>query len=226
MAGGYVYLLTNPSMLGIVKIGCTLRDSRARARKLYTTGVPTPFEVAFEVFSEESEELEGRMHARLTDFRVNGNREFFRYPLKDTINLLLQLQGQSSRLDSVFSAMSILGRLKELYPRWVDPEIADVQIVQTNERVWLEITKEEELAGCLKDQTIERTDLGFISDEGPNDPYFRADAAVTENARKFTEEFRPFSIIMATDLFHEVACREVDEKFNPLRERLEEGRFE
>lgn len=120
MSGGYVYLLTNPCMPGMVKIGCTLRDSRARARKLYTTGVPTPFEVAFEVFSEESEALEDRMHVQLADFRVNADREFFRYPLKNAINILLQLKGQSSRPDSVFSAISILGRLKERYPRWID----------------------------------------------------------------------------------------------------------
>src|SRR5689334_377482 len=107
MSAGYVYLLTNPSMPGMVKIGCTLRDSRARARKLYTTGVPTPFEVAFEIFSEEREDLECRMHAELMAFRVNGEREFFRYPLKDAINLLLQMKGQLSQPDSVFSALGI-----------------------------------------------------------------------------------------------------------------------
>ena len=49
MAGGYVYMLTNASMPGMFKVGRTVRDSRGRARELYTTGVPTPFEVAFEV---------------------------------------------------------------------------------------------------------------------------------------------------------------------------------
>ncbi len=113
----------------------------------------------------------------------------------------------------VFSALSILSRLKEIYPRWVDPAIVDVQIAQTTERVWLEITKEEEVAGYLKNQTIERSDLGFITEK--DHLYFKVDVAVTENARKFTEEFGPFSIINTTDLFHGDACEEVNEKYNP-----------
>ena len=40
---------------------------------------------------------------------------------------------------------------------------------------------------------------------------------VTENARKFVEEFDPFSIIMTTDLFHETACHDVNNNFNPHR---------
>jgi hypothetical protein len=53
MASGYVYILVNHSMVGLLKIGRTVRDSRARARELSTTGVPTPFQVAFEVFSDK-----------------------------------------------------------------------------------------------------------------------------------------------------------------------------
>jgi len=40
-----VYLLTNPAMPGLIKIGRTTRkDIKARMRELYTTGVPLPFE--------------------------------------------------------------------------------------------------------------------------------------------------------------------------------------
>ncbi|HEX5337321.1 MAG TPA: GIY-YIG nuclease family protein [Gallionella sp.] len=217
MNPGYVYVLINPSMPGLVKIGCTQRDSRARARKLYTTSVPTPFDVAFEVFSDDHEALEDQMHAQLSAFRPNGDREFFRYPLKDAINLLIQLNGTTTQAESSFSAISILNRLKEKYPLWVDPTIAEVQIVQTNERVWLEITREEEVAGYLKNQTIKRSDLAFITSGSHEESWFRPTDAVTENARKLTEEFDPYSIIMTTDLFHEAACYEVDEKLNPHR---------
>ncbi|MFT7387743.1 MAG: hypothetical protein ACI8VC_000984 [Candidatus Endobugula sp.] len=41
---GIVYVLTNPAMPGIVKIGKTSRDSvDARLNELYSTGVPVPF---------------------------------------------------------------------------------------------------------------------------------------------------------------------------------------
>ena len=40
-----VYVLTNPAMPGIVKIGKTNRDDpQVRMNELYTTGVPLPFE--------------------------------------------------------------------------------------------------------------------------------------------------------------------------------------
>lgn len=43
---GIVYLLTNPSMLGLVKIRMTTRDIDSRLRDLNApTGVPQPFEV-------------------------------------------------------------------------------------------------------------------------------------------------------------------------------------
>ena len=41
---GVVYVLTNPAMPGIVKIGKTSRsDIHARLNELYSTGVPLPF---------------------------------------------------------------------------------------------------------------------------------------------------------------------------------------
>ena len=217
MNPGYVYVLINPSMPGLVKIGRTLRDSRGRARKLYTTGVPAPFEVAFEVFSNDHFALEDKMHSHLSAYRPNGDREFFRYPLKDAISLLIKLNIASMQSESSFSATSILRQLKMKYPEWIDPSIDDVQIVQTNDRVWLEVTREEEIAGYLKDQTIIRSDLAFITGDTFEECFFSPIDLVTENARKFVEEFDPFSIAMTTNLFHETACHDVNNKFNPHR---------
>jgi len=89
MVPGYVYILVNPSMPGLIKVGRTLRDSRMRARELSSTGVPTRFQVAFELFAEHHETLEAMVHLELTDFRVNAAREFFRYPLDKAIALLI-----------------------------------------------------------------------------------------------------------------------------------------
>ncbi len=48
MEYGIVYLLTNPVMPGLVKIGMTTQeDIERRMRELYTTGVPVPFECQF-----------------------------------------------------------------------------------------------------------------------------------------------------------------------------------
>lgn len=44
-ANGIVYVLTNPAMPGLTKIGMTTQEEIGpRLSQLYTTGVPLPFE--------------------------------------------------------------------------------------------------------------------------------------------------------------------------------------
>ena len=47
---GVVYVLTNPAMPGLVKIGKTTQnDVTTRISQLYTTGVPLPFDCEYAV---------------------------------------------------------------------------------------------------------------------------------------------------------------------------------
>lgn len=75
---GFVYVLTNPAMPGIVKVGKTSWLSEDRAAALYTTGVPEPFAVAFRLATSRWHEVERHAHDSLREFRVNPRREFFR----------------------------------------------------------------------------------------------------------------------------------------------------
>lgn len=205
MKNGYIYILINQSMPGLIKIGITARDARSRARELSNTSVPTPFEVAFELFSENFEVLEKTVHEALDDFRVSGNREFFRYPLDKAISLIQKLNTMPEQDGQVYVAINIFNRLVDKYPDHLQEDIVSVRIVQQQERVWLEITTEEEIAGYLKDQTIHRMDLGFITDEVDEDdvdlPFFNSDDPIELNADKFVEDFSSYSIAMVTDLF-------------------------
>ncbi len=76
---GYVYVLTNPSMPGLVKIGRSKISGFARAESIYKgdTGVPQPFEVHFECIFENCIEAEAALHEDLREFRLNPKREFF-----------------------------------------------------------------------------------------------------------------------------------------------------
>lgn len=217
MSAGYVYILINPSMPGLLKIGRTFRDSKARARELHSTGVPTPFEVAFELFAENHEELEQKLHEHLSEFRVSGNREFFRYPLRRAIQHLQELSSPPKESSSTYSAESIFQELSEKYGAWLKPSIVDVRIVQTQERVWLEITEEEESAGYLIDQTIKRSDLAFCCGDTDESKYFSPADSASTNSAKFVETWDPYAIIMTTDLFHNDACRQIenDPNLNP-----------
>lgn len=73
---GYVYVLSNPAMPGLVKIGRSENDPRIRAQQLYTTGVPAPFKVEFAWLADDHCQLEAELHEEFADFRVAG-REFF-----------------------------------------------------------------------------------------------------------------------------------------------------
>lgn len=75
-----VYVLTNPAMPGLVKIGRTTReDPQVRMNELYTTGVPFPFEcvIAKQIEDGRADQLEQALHTAFHPDRVNPSREFF-----------------------------------------------------------------------------------------------------------------------------------------------------
>lgn len=77
MSTGFVYILTNPSMPGIVKIGKTTRSVRQRCDELWQTGVPTPFTIYAEFRAPDCHTLEKEVHLALAAHRVSLSREFF-----------------------------------------------------------------------------------------------------------------------------------------------------
>tara|TARA_R110001592_G_scaffold329928_1_gene611926 strand:- start:347 stop:970 length:624 start_codon:yes stop_codon:yes gene_type:complete len=86
---GIVYVLTNPAMPGIVKIGKTARGSvEARLGELYTTGVPVPFECAFAGRVSDESKVEKAFHLAFGPYRLNPKREFFEIEAEQAIALL------------------------------------------------------------------------------------------------------------------------------------------
>jgi hypothetical protein len=70
---GYLYVLTNPYMRGLVKIGCTDRTPRQRADELsQATGVPGRFKVERSWPLEDAHAFERGVHAGLAAYRVSG----------------------------------------------------------------------------------------------------------------------------------------------------------
>ena len=91
MEYGIVYLLTNPVMPGLVKIGMTAQeDIEKRMRELYTTGVPVPFECQFacKVKKGDCGKIEKALHTAFAPQRVNANREFFRIQVEQAKAIL------------------------------------------------------------------------------------------------------------------------------------------
>jgi hypothetical protein len=76
---GFVYLMTNPIMPGVVKIGLTRKDDVSeRLRQLYTTGVALPVECVYSARVPDCGKLETVLHRVFGEKRVNKDREFFR----------------------------------------------------------------------------------------------------------------------------------------------------
>ena len=77
---GFTYVLSNPAMPGMVKVGWTDALAEDRAKKLRTTGVPLPFTVEFGAATSFPKQTETAAHAMLAEHQVSGDREFFRVP--------------------------------------------------------------------------------------------------------------------------------------------------
>jgi len=85
MSKGYVYILSNPSMPNLVKIGRSTYGGRERAKQINQTGVPSPFSLEMEILVDDHEEAEERIHESLNYYRESANREFFRIEKDEAI---------------------------------------------------------------------------------------------------------------------------------------------
>jgi hypothetical protein len=84
-----VYVLTNPAMPGLVKIGSTVsEDASIRLAQLYSTGVPFPFNLEFAAKVSNCDEVERALHRAFAPYRVNPRREFFSIEADQAIAIL------------------------------------------------------------------------------------------------------------------------------------------
>ena len=90
MSSGYIYILSNAAMPGLLKIGRTDRHPEQRARELRTTGVPQPFVLEHYVGVEDSASAEAQVHNLLqtNGGRMSSDREFFSVNLQEAIEAL------------------------------------------------------------------------------------------------------------------------------------------
>jgi hypothetical protein len=92
-----VYVLTNPAMPGLVKIGRTANeDVLARLNQLYTTGVPFPFQLEFACKVANPVEVEVALHTAFGPQRVNQRREFFQIDPGQAVAILRLLHTEDA----------------------------------------------------------------------------------------------------------------------------------
>ena len=94
-AQGIVYVLSNPALPGMLKIGSTSRaDVRDRLNRLYSTGVPVPFQCELARMVSNHQAVESVLHTAFDHARVNQQREFFEVRLDQVEAVLSLVEGE------------------------------------------------------------------------------------------------------------------------------------
>ncbi len=89
---GWLYVISSPSLPGLVKLGATRRlNPTIRVKELSSSSLPEPFHAHCFVFSDDCFELENNIHKYFDKERVNPDREFFRIEPKDAIDVLKEI---------------------------------------------------------------------------------------------------------------------------------------
>lgn len=99
---GYIYVLINPAMPDLCKVGKTTRDPRQRVNELSAaTGVPQAFILAYWQAVDDCDAAERAAHLAMerAGYRLNSSREFFTAPLAETLRVITPFLRQMTRSD-------------------------------------------------------------------------------------------------------------------------------
>ena len=106
MAKGYIYIMTNPSLTNMVKIGYA-KDVETRRKQLSTTALPTEYEV-YATYETSGNLEDKKLHKMIDnlnpDLRIAKNREFFIMSPEDAYELLesfATISGTAEKLKKV-----------------------------------------------------------------------------------------------------------------------------
>ena len=109
--GEFVYVLTNPSMPGIVKIGFTTTSPQQRIKEINSaTGVIEKWNLEWSVECTEAHDLEKKTHEYLKEFRVSKNREGFYLHPTQAIAAVQKINEEAIQ-DKLFCMLTIIAMI-------------------------------------------------------------------------------------------------------------------
>lgn len=108
---GFVYILSNPSMPGIIKVGMTqtVPSQRIKDSDLSATGIPTPFVVEYYAFFHNMVQAEKKAHQSLRQY--HHGKEFFK---TDIANAIAAIEGTGLDFKRIFSKIEHDKKLEEI----------------------------------------------------------------------------------------------------------------
>ena len=103
MAKGFIYIMTNPALKDMVKIGFAA-DVEARRKQLSTTALPYEYEI-YATYETSGNLEDKKLHKMIDnlnpDLRVSSNREFFVMSPQDAYELLESIATISGTKDKL-----------------------------------------------------------------------------------------------------------------------------
>lgn len=95
---GWVYVITNKSLLGLVKVGFSMKDPEIRANELNHTGSPHPYDVEYDVLVENPRDVEQSIHKKLHAKREG--KEWFRCTPEEAVAAIKAFVGSAALLEN------------------------------------------------------------------------------------------------------------------------------
>lgn len=126
---GYIYVLINPSMPNLVKIGMTTRSVDDRIRELsLPTGIATPFINVFTEKVTDPSYAESLIHSELqsTGVRLRNNREFFQVPVNTVVKLINRVLQENPNLTN-FEPNPLESKSKKRTDSPVEKALKDIE---------------------------------------------------------------------------------------------------
>ena len=139
---GWIYLISNPAMPGLVKVGFSMKDPFMRAQDLGGTGIPHSFRVEYDALVDEPRSLEKKVHAALKN--RHEAKEWFRCSVADALRVIRK----ESEGVSVYAERGGLLKFEDL------PFPADIQDPDYAYEVYINIW--DEIANAADDDTLEK----------------------------------------------------------------------
>lgn len=185
---GVLYILSNPHIPGLLKIGQTTRDPFTRAKEISSaTGVPADFEVIYDAIVSDVDAAEKALHDALASVRINKSREFFRVGIREAIGLLQQVADEFpvSEEDDA-NSVEILPQLEARMRRWLRHDLVSVKFVQFSDLCVLRVTNQPSVASQDAYEIVH--DLRVLGDYENDDVLFSPTRnTLKENVAKFLD---------------------------------------
>jgi hypothetical protein len=203
---GFVYILSNPAMPNLLKIGKSDRDPTGfRAAELYTTGVPQPFKVEYFAYVEEHHNLERKVHSTLSTRRPNSNREFFTVSIEEAV-LLIRESGLVLSEKLFFKTEAEIRaekekaerRLQEEYARKVAEEEARLAKRAYEERKAREIEEARQIAEQNARRAIEEEQKRLREEQRWKASMTFANQAVSDAKARYWRDFGKSKLLTNT----------------------------